>query len=104
MKKTLKNQKNNCCADRVSVSVALKNRLSRIEGQVRAISKMIDNMEPCENILQLINAAKSALHRTGQIVLENHLQYCVVDGIKNGRSEEIIKKLVSALDKFLRIN
>ncbi|MDR0571774.1 MAG: metal-sensing transcriptional repressor [Rickettsiales bacterium] len=79
-------------------------RLKRIEGQVRAIIRMVESDKPCEEILILISAAKSALHKVGQVVLEGHLRHCVVDGIKNGEEEKTINKLLSALEQFSRIN
>ena len=48
----------------------LHRRLAKIAGQVNAIDKMIEEDVPCEDILSQINAAKSALHKCGQIVLE----------------------------------
>ena len=48
----------------------LHRRLKKIIGQLNAIDKMIDEDVPCEDILIQINAAKSAMHKVGQIVLE----------------------------------
>ena len=62
----------------------LHRRLKKIIGQVQAIDRMIDEDIPCEDILSQINAAKSALHRAGQIVLEGHIKHCVRDGIEHG--------------------
>ena len=50
----------------------LHRRLKKIIGQVQAIDRMIDEDVPCEDILSQINAAKSALHKVGQIVLQIH--------------------------------
>ena len=47
----------------------LHRRLNKIIGQVKAIDRMVDEDIPCEDVLAQINAAKSALHRVGQIVL-----------------------------------
>ena len=58
-------------------SANLHRRLKKIIGQVQAIDRMIDEDVPCEDILSQINAAKSALHKAGQIVLEGHIQHCV---------------------------
>ena len=55
----------------------LHRRLRKIIGQVQAIDRMVDEDVPCEDILSQINAAKSALHRVGQVVLEGHIQHCV---------------------------
>ena len=50
---------------------------------------MIDEDIPCEDILAQINAAKSALHGCGKVVLEGHIQHCVRDGIQaRGRGQD----------------
>lgn len=82
---------------------AINKRLNRIEGQIRGIVKMVQSNQPCEDILNQISAAKAALHKTGQVVLENHLHHCVVDGIKQGNEEETLRKLSSAIEHFSRI-
>ena len=64
----------------------LHRRLRKIIGQVQAIDRMVDEDVPCEDILAQINAAKSALHKAGQVVLEGHLQHCVRDGIASRTS------------------
>ncbi len=84
-------------------SEAVFNRLRRIEGQVRGVIKMIENDKPCEEILIQIGSIKSALHKAGQVILENHLNHCVLKGIQEGNGEETIKKLSSALEQFSRI-
>ena len=60
----------------------LHRRLKKIIGQVQAIDRMVDEDIPCEDILSQINAAKSALHKAGQVVLEGHIRHCVRDGIE----------------------
>ena len=82
---------------------AVTNRLKRIEGQIRGIIKMIETDKPCEDILIQIGSAKAALHKTGQVVLEGHLHHCVLDGIRDGKENETIDKLTSAIEQFSRI-
>ena len=82
---------------------AVTNRLKRIEGQIRGIIKMIEDDKSCEDILIQIGSAKAALHKTGQVVLEGHLHHCVLDGIREGKEDETIKKLSSAIEQFSRI-
>ena len=53
----------------------LHRRLKKIIGQVQAIDRMIDEDIPCEDILAQINAAKSALHGCGKVVLEGHIRH-----------------------------
>ncbi len=81
----------------------INNRLKRIEGQVRGIMKMVDEDKNCEDILIQIAAVKSALHKTGQIILEGHLQHCVIDGIKRGDETETMKRLASAIEQFSKL-
>ena len=52
----------------------LHRRLKKIIGQVQAIDRMVDEDVPCEDILAQINAAKSALHGCGKVVLEEHIK------------------------------
>ena len=73
----------------------LHRRLKKIIGQVQAIDRMIDQDIPCEDILAQINAAKSALHGCGRLVLEGHIQHCVRDGLEHGDAEQTIEKLIS---------
>lgn len=82
---------------------AVTNRLKRIEGQVRGLIRMVEEDKSCEEILIQIGSTKSALHKTGQVILEGHLHHCVVDGLREGKEDETIKKLYSAIEQFSRI-
>lgn len=81
----------------------LHRRLNKINGQVTAINKMVDEDVPCEDILNQVNAAKSALHKVGQIILEGHLNHCVKEGIESGDSEETVKNFSKAIEYFSRL-
>ena len=70
------------------------------EDQVKAIDRMVDEDIPCEDVLAQINAAKSALHRVGQIVLEGHINHCVRDGIEHGDADKTIKSFTKAVERF----
>ena len=78
----------------------LHRRLKKIIGQVQAIDRMVDDDIPCEDVLAQINAAKSALHKVGQVVLEGHLQHCVRDGIEHGDADETNKQFAKAVERF----
>lgn len=78
-------------------------RLKRIEGQVRGIMAMVQKDVPCEDILIQIGAAKSALHKTGQVILEGHLHHCVRTGIAEGNADQTIKRLAEAVEQFSRM-
>lgn len=78
----------------------MHNRLKRIIGQIQAIDRMIDEDIPCEDILSQINAAKSALHKAGQVVLEGHLKHCVRDAIEHGDADKTIESFAKAVERF----
>lgn len=78
-------------------------RLKRIEGQIRGIMGMVEKDVPCEDILVQITAAKSALHKTGQVILEGHLSHCVLTGIENGDADNTLKRLARAIEQFSRM-
>ena len=73
----------------------LHRRLKKIVGQVQAIDRMVD-----EDVLSQINAAKSALHKCGQVVLEGHIQHCVRDGIQHGDADKTIESFTKAVERF----
>ena len=81
----------------------LHNRLKRVDGQIKAIDRMIEQDVPCEYIIIQINAAKTALHKIGQVVLEGHLNHCVKDGIEHGDAEKTIADFAKALEYFSRL-
>ena len=80
----------------------LHRRLKKIVGQVQAIDRMVDEDVPCEDVLAQINAAKSALHKCGQVVLEGHIQHCVRDGIEHGDADATIAAFAKAVEHFSR--
>ena len=65
-----------------------------------AFDRMIDEDVPCEDILSQINAAKSALHKAGQVVLEGHIKHCVRDGIEHGDPDKTIESFTKAVERF----
>lgn len=81
----------------------LHKRLKRVEGQIKAIDRMIEQDVPCEDIIIQINAAKTALHKIGQVVLERHLNHCVKDGIAHGDAEKTIADFAKAVEYFSRL-
>ena len=78
----------------------LHRRLKKIIGQVQAIDRMVDEDVPCEDILSQINAAKSALNKAGQVVLEGHIQHCIRDALEHGDADQTIKRFTKAVERF----
>ncbi|MDL2318244.1 metal-sensing transcriptional repressor [Eubacteriales bacterium OttesenSCG-928-A19] len=78
-------------------------RMKKVMGQLNAIDRMVDEDVPCEDILIQINAAKSALHKIGQVVLEGHLNHCVREGIEHGDADRTIADFTKAVEHFSRM-
>lgn len=77
----------------------LHRRLAKIIGQIKAIDRMIDEDVPCEDVLSQISAAKSALNKAGQVVLEGHIRHCIRDAVERGDEEEIAS-FAKAIERF----
>lgn len=73
-------------------SAAMK-RLNYIEGHLSGIRKMLEEDQYCVDILKQTYAVRRAIEKMEGILLEGHLQSCAVDGIKDGREQEIVAEL-----------
>ena len=76
-------------------------RLSRIEGHIRGIKKMVEEDRGCADLLIQIAAVRSALDKVAQIVIEDHLDTCIAEAVKSGKADTYIAELKEALSKFL---
>ena len=68
-------------------------RLSYIEGHLSGIRKMLEQDKYCVDVLKQTYAVRRAIEKMEGVLLEGHLQSCVVDGIKTGREQEIVDEL-----------
>lgn len=80
-----------------------KARLARIEGQVRAVGRMIDDGEYCIDIITQIQAARSALQSVSKIILEKHLKHCVADALHSENDSVIDEKLTEIMTIIKRM-
>ena len=80
----------------------LLNRLSRIEGQVRGITRMVEEERYCIDILTQVHAARSALARVETELLRDHLRYCVEGAITSGDAKEQRKKAGELIELLTR--
>lgn len=102
-----KDNKSHCdtCADRLTLreqklKANLVRRLNRVEGQIRGIKGMIEKDTYCDDVLNQISAAQSALNSVSKLVLENHIRGCLMKRIRNGE-DEIIDELLITIGKML---
>jgi CsoR family transcriptional regulator, copper-sensing transcriptional repressor len=83
----------------------LLKRLARIEGQVRGVSKMVEEERYCIDILTQIGAAMTALENVGLKVLDDHVNHCVAGAIASGDQAEVRTKtdeLLAAVQRFAK--
>ena len=78
------------------------NRLKRIEGQARGISKMVDEEKYCIDILTQVSAVTSALQSVSLKLLDEHLSHCVVEAARKG-GPEADAKVKEASDAIARL-
>ncbi len=76
-------------------------RLSKVEGHVHGIRKMVDDDRGCSDLLLQIAAVRSALDKVAKIILEDHMETCLLDAVKSGKAEESMAELKEALSRFL---
>lgn len=69
---------------RKDIKTSCQKRLSRIEGQVRGLSKMVDDDRYCIDIVTQISAVRAALRRVEEEVLKDHVSHCVEHAIASG--------------------
>lgn len=84
------------------VETALRNRLSRIEGQVRGVRRMLDEHQSCDEILVQLAAVKSAVNGAARQLLESHMATCVLDRVRSGEGEAAFESLKGALARYLK--
>lgn len=77
------------------------NRMKRIEGQIRGISKMIDEDVYCDDILHQFMAVESAINGVKTTLLEAHMKSCVVHQIQDGQTE-VIDELMTTIRKMTK--
>jgi DNA-binding FrmR family transcriptional regulator len=80
---------------------SLISRLNRIEGQIRGVKGMIERDTYCDDVLNQIAAAQSALNSVGKLLLEGHMKSCVVERIQAGE-HEVIDELLITVNKLMK--
>jgi DNA-binding FrmR family transcriptional regulator len=71
---------------------ALK-RLAYIDGHLNGVRKMIEEDRYCIDVLKQMHAIRKSIEKLETMLLEGHLQKCVIDGIKDGRENQIVAEL-----------
>ena len=77
---------------------AVLKRLNRIEGQVRGLSRMVDEDRYCIDIVTQVTAVRAALRRAEEEILRDHVSHCVEHAISSGNKNEQRKKISEIID------
>jgi DNA-binding FrmR family transcriptional regulator len=79
----------------------LVRRLSRMEGQVRGIARMIEREEYCVDILQQTAALRAAVDAVSILVLEDHVQGCVRTAAERGEADKYVDEVIDVVRRTL---
>ena len=82
-------------------SKSLDTRLATVEGSIAAIRRMMADGRPCEEILLQLKAAESSISKISKLVLKDHFELCVREGIENG-DESAIENFSNILEKYVK--
>ena len=63
---------------------AVLNRLSRAIGHLESIKRMVEDGRDCSEVLIQLSAVKAAINNTGKVILQDHIEHCIVDAIESG--------------------
>ena len=93
----------NCCAKKTKRSADEKkliiNRLNRIGGQIKGITKMVESDAYCNDLLIQLSAVKNSIKSLSTHILESHLYMCVPTALENGELDTI-DELISLFKRF----
>jgi DNA-binding FrmR family transcriptional regulator len=85
-----------------AAKASCRKRLSRIEGQVRGLARMVEEDRYCIDIVTQISAVRAALARVEQEVLRDHVAHCVEHAITSGDAADQRQKVAELMDVLAR--
>jgi DNA-binding FrmR family transcriptional regulator len=80
---------------------AVLNRMNRAIGHMESIKRMVEDGRDCSEILIQIAAVRSAINNIGKIILEDHINHCLVDAVETG-DKKVLEDLNDAINKFIK--
>ena len=89
--------------DKMPVSTAgkpdLLRRLNYIDGHIQGVRRMIQEDKYCVDVLKQTYAVRKAIEKLEGLILENHIRGCVVEGIREGREDEVVDELMDLYEQ-----
>lgn len=80
---------------------AVINRLSRAIGHLEAVKKMVEDGRDCTEVLVQLVAVRSALNNTGKVILQDHIDHCIIDAVESG-DYSAVEELNKAITQFIK--
>jgi DNA-binding FrmR family transcriptional regulator len=77
------------------------NRLSRVEGQIRGIKNMIEKGTYCDDVINQLEASRSALHSIQILLLESHIKHCVLEQLQTG-DIDVVDEVLKTIKKMTK--
>jgi DNA-binding FrmR family transcriptional regulator len=73
------------------------NRLKTVRGHLDAVISMVEDERYCPEVMKQVSALQGSLERVNRVLLQNHLETCVLHAIEEGRSAEIVDELMETM-------
>jgi DNA-binding FrmR family transcriptional regulator len=73
------------------------NRLKTVRGHLDAVLAMVEDERYCPEIMKQVSALQASLEKVNRVLLQNHLETCVIHAVEEGRSAEIVDELMETL-------
>lgn len=80
---------------------AVLNRLSRAIGHLESVRRMVENGRDCSEVLIQIAAVRAAITNIGKVILQDHIQHCIVDAVEHD-DKDSLDALCQAIDRFMK--
>ncbi len=76
---------------------AALNRLKTVRGHMDAVIRMVEEEQYCPDIMKQVSALEGSLEGVNRVLLQNHIETCVLEHVKEGRSEQVVDELMETL-------
>lgn len=73
------------------------NRLKTVRGHLDAVISMVEEDRYCPDVMKQVSALQGSLEKVNRIILQNHIETCVLTAVEEGRSEQIVDELMESL-------
>jgi DNA-binding FrmR family transcriptional regulator len=80
----------------------LLRRLARVEGQVRGVTRMVEEDRYCIDVMTQINAVQAALDKIALGLLDGHARHCIRTGVEEGRGEHMADEMMAAVGRLMK--